>query len=127
VVLRRRGVRTREFRVDDFGAPPYPEVVLIATRRTIERRPELVEAVATALRRGTEEVLREPEPAVRDIARAGGADAGLVRAQLRAVAPAMRPPLRLRRAPLEAWARWDARFGILKRRPDVDRAFALER
>jgi NitT/TauT family transport system substrate-binding protein/putative hydroxymethylpyrimidine transport system substrate-binding protein len=125
VVLKRRGVATREFRVDDYGAPRYPEVVVLTTRRTLERRPALVRGVVAALRRGTEEVLRHPGPAVLDIARAGGADPDLVRAQLQAVAPALRPPLRLSRPALEAWAAWDARFGILKRRPDVDRAFAL--
>src|SRR5215211_3191134 len=125
VVLRRRGVATREFRVDDYGAPRYPEVVLFTTRRTLERRRELVDAVVAAVRRGTEDVLRHPEPAVREIARAGSADPELVRAQLRAVAPALRPPLALRRQALEGWAKWDARFGILKRRPDVERAFAL--
>jgi NitT/TauT family transport system substrate-binding protein/putative hydroxymethylpyrimidine transport system substrate-binding protein len=125
VVLKRRGFATREFRVDDYGAPRYPEVVLLTTRRTLQRRRALVNGVVAALRRGTEDVLRDPAPAVRDIARAGGADPGLVRAQLRAVSPAFRPALTLSRPALEAWARWDARFGILKRRPDVDRAFAL--
>ena len=32
VTLRARGVPTREFRVDDFGAPRYPELVLVTTR-----------------------------------------------------------------------------------------------
>src|SRR5688572_24198601 len=32
VVLRERDLRTREFRVDDFGAPSYPEVVLVVRR-----------------------------------------------------------------------------------------------
>lgn len=125
VVLRRRGVRTREFRVDDYGAPAYPEVVLVTTRRTVERRPGLLDGVVKALSRGTEDALRDRDAAVRDIVRAGGAEPGLVRAQLDAVAPAMRPPLRLRRAALEAWASWDVRVGILERRPDVSRAFRL--
>jgi hypothetical protein len=30
---------------------------------------------------------------------------------------------RLRRDVLDAWADWDVEFGILKERPDVDRAF----
>jgi hypothetical protein len=64
---------------------------------------------------------------VRDIARASGAEPALVRAQLEAVSSAFEPPLRLDRAALEGWARWDARFGILERRPDVDRAFELRR
>jgi putative hydroxymethylpyrimidine transport system substrate-binding protein len=126
VVLRRRGVRTREFRVDDYGAPTYPEVVLFTTRRTLEERRELVEGVIEAVRDGVGEVLRNPGPAIREVARAGGADEQLVRAQLEAVAAAFRPPLRLDRRALEAWAAWDARFGILKRRPDVDRAFDFD-
>ena len=127
VVLRRRRVPIREFRIDDYGAPRYPEVVLIATRKSLERRRRQIDAVVRAVKRGTEDVLRDPEPAVREIARAGSADPALVRAQLKAVAPALSPPLVLRRPALEAWARWDARFGILKRAPDVDRAFDLSR
>jgi hypothetical protein len=48
-----------------------------------------------------------------------------VRAELRAVAPALSPPLRLDRRVLHAWARWDARFGVLARKPDVERTFAF--
>jgi NitT/TauT family transport system substrate-binding protein/putative hydroxymethylpyrimidine transport system substrate-binding protein len=127
VVLKQRGVPVREFRVDDYGAPRYPEVVLFTTRNTLERRRRVVDAVLAALREGTEEVLRNPEPAVREIARAGGSEPDLVRAQLRAVAPALSPPLVLRREALEGWARFDVRFGILRRRPDVDAAFPLAR
>jgi putative hydroxymethylpyrimidine transport system substrate-binding protein len=123
VVLKREGVPIREFRVDDYGAPRYPEVVLFTTRRTLEKRRAVVKAVVESVREGVRDVLRDPEPAVRDIARAGNSDEGLVRAQLRAVSPALRPPLVLRRKALEGWASWDARFGILKRKPDVDRAF----
>jgi putative hydroxymethylpyrimidine transport system substrate-binding protein len=123
VVLKRRGVPIREFRVDDYGAPRYPEVVLFTTRRTLEKRRAVVKAVVESVRDGVRDVLRDPEPAVRDIARAGNSDEGLVRAQLRAVSPALRPPLVLSRKALEGWAGWDARFGILQRKPDVDRAF----
>ncbi|MEA2401391.1 MAG: hypothetical protein QOK00_1794, partial [Thermoleophilaceae bacterium] len=42
-----------------------------------------------------------------------------------AVAPALVPPIRLDRRALEGWASFDARFGILEKRPDVARAFAL--
>lgn len=127
VVLKRRGVPVREFRVDDYGAPRYPEVVLFTTRRFLVRRRRVVDAVIGAVREGVQEVLRDPEPAIRDIARAGGAEPALVRAQLRAVAPALSPPLVLRREALEAWARFDVRFGILSRPPDVTAAFPLAR
>jgi putative hydroxymethylpyrimidine transport system substrate-binding protein len=126
VILRQRGVRTREFRVDDFGAPRYPEVVLFTTRTTLEQRRRMVEGVVRALRDGTESVLADPGPAISEIARAGGADEELVRAQLEAVRPALRPPLRLSRGVLKRWAVFDKRFGILEHRLDVQRAFAFD-
>jgi putative hydroxymethylpyrimidine transport system substrate-binding protein len=125
VVLRQRHVPIREFRVDDYGAPRYPEVVLFTTGRTLRRRREEVKGVVDAIRDGIRSVLSDPEPAVRQVAAAGGSDRKLVRAQLRAVAPAFKPPLVLLRPALEQWARFDARFGVLRRPPDVDRAFAF--
>jgi NitT/TauT family transport system substrate-binding protein/putative hydroxymethylpyrimidine transport system substrate-binding protein len=125
VTLRQRGVRTREFRVDDYGAPPYPEVVVFTTRKTLEQRRPMVDGVVRALADGTRSVLADPDAAVEEISRAGGGDRDLVRAQLKAVSPVLRPPVRLDRAVLERWADWDKRFGILDRRPDVGKAFAF--
>jgi NitT/TauT family transport system substrate-binding protein/putative hydroxymethylpyrimidine transport system substrate-binding protein len=50
----------------------------------------------------------------------------LVRAQLRAVGPIFAGRLALERQVLERWADFDARIGIVDRRPDVDRAFAFD-
>jgi putative hydroxymethylpyrimidine transport system substrate-binding protein len=127
VALRRRGVRTREFRVEDYGAPPYPEVVLVTARRTLERKRALIDGVVAAIGDGVRSVRARPEPAVRQIAEAAGqADLGLIRAQLAALRPVIVPPMRLNRAVLERWADFDARFGIVRRRPDVDRAFVFD-
>lgn len=123
VALRKRGVRTHEFRVDRYGAPRYPELVLVVKRATLRRRGPLIHDLVAALAEGTLAAVRDPGPAVREIARESGADEPLVSAELHAVAPALLPALRLDRRALERWARFDARFGILKRRPDVDRAF----
>ena len=124
VILRERGVRMREFRVDDYGAPPYPEVVLVTTRATLERRRDAIERTLRAIRGGAEATLADPEPVARQIDRAShGGDVDLVRAQLRALRPVVSPPLRLDRAVLERWADFDARIGIVERRPDVARAF----
>jgi putative hydroxymethylpyrimidine transport system substrate-binding protein len=100
VTLRQRGVPTREFRVDDYGAPPYPEVVLLTTRETLNERRGMIQGVVDAIRDGTESVLADPEPVIADVARAGGADEELVRAQLKAVSPILRPPLKLYRSVL---------------------------
>lgn len=125
VALRRRGVHTREFRVDEFGAPRYPELVLAVRRSTLERQRELVRDLVAVLAAGTTAALADRDATVDDVARRSGADRALVAAQLRAVAPALNPPLRLNRARLEQWARFDARFGILERPPDLRRAFAF--
>jgi NitT/TauT family transport system substrate-binding protein/putative hydroxymethylpyrimidine transport system substrate-binding protein len=123
VALRARGVRTHEFRVDDFGAPRYPELVLVATRAGLRtHRAELRRALA-AIADGTRSALRDPAPVVAAVARAAEADTKLVRAELGAIRPALSPPLHLDRRALAGWAAFDVRFGILKRPPDLARAF----
>lgn len=125
VALRERGKPTREFRVEEFGAPPYPELVLAVRRQTLERDPRLVDGVVAALTAGTQAALRDPAAAARRIVEASDADRDLVGAQLEAIRPALVPALRLERPALEGWADFDKRFGILKRRPDVAQAFRL--
>ena len=126
VTLRRRGVPIREFRVDDFGAPRYPEVVLFTSRRTLAEKRDAVVGAVRAIAAGVERALADRPAATAEIARVSGADPELVRAQLDAVAPALRPPLRLDRPVLDRWAEFDERFGILERRPDVGRLFAFD-
>jgi putative hydroxymethylpyrimidine transport system substrate-binding protein len=127
VALRERGKRIREFRVERYGAPPYPEVVLITTRATLDRRRDVLRRFLAAVRDGVRSVLAHPEAAVRQIAReAGDAEVGLVRAQLAAVRSLFDPALALDRGVLERWTRFDARIGILERRIDVNRAFAFD-
>src|SRR5918999_5244364 len=123
VALRERGVATREFRVDDYGAPRYPELVLVTEARTWREERELVEDLLATVADGTGAALRDRDAAVADLVDASGADEQLVRAQLEAVAPALRPPVRLNRRALEDWAVFDTRFGILEAPPDVDSDF----
>jgi NitT/TauT family transport system substrate-binding protein/putative hydroxymethylpyrimidine transport system substrate-binding protein len=123
VALRQRGVRTREFRVDDYGAPRYPELVLATRRATLRSRPEQIEATLDRLRHATVLALRNRGGTIAELVKASGADESLMRAELDAVAPALLPPIRLDRRALEEWASFDARFGILEKRPDVERAF----
>lgn len=119
VALRQRGVHTREFRVDDYGAPRYPELVLAVKRDS----PGNVDQVLAKLAAGTRAALADRKATIDELVKVSGADEPLVRAQLEAVAPALLPPIRLDRSALEGWARFDARFGILEHRPDVNRAF----
>jgi putative hydroxymethylpyrimidine transport system substrate-binding protein len=125
VALRQRGVETHEFRVDDYGAPRYPELVLAVRGATLQHRSDQVRATLDRLRHDTIAALRDRNATIAKLVEVSGADEELVRAQLDAVAPALLPPMRLDRAALEGWARFDARFGILERQPDVDEAFRL--
>lgn len=124
VALRRRGVPVREFRVEEYGAPPYPEVLLVTSRATLERRRADLRRTLEAIGDGREATLADEPAAVRQIAEeAGTPDTGLIADQLRAVRGAFAPDLGLDRAVLEEWASFDARIGIVERRPDVSRAF----
>jgi putative hydroxymethylpyrimidine transport system substrate-binding protein len=125
VALRERGVKTREFRVDDYGAPRYPELVLAVKRKTLEERERLVDDMLAAIAEGTDNALRDREATIDELVRVSGADEPLVRAQLAAVASALQPPVQLNRAALEGWAAFDERFGILREAPDVEEAFWL--
>src|ERR671919_2855180 len=49
VALRQRGVKTKEFRVDDYGAPRYPELVLAVKAATLRERRALVNDALAAL------------------------------------------------------------------------------
>jgi putative hydroxymethylpyrimidine transport system substrate-binding protein len=125
VALRERGVDTREFRVDEFGAPRYPELVLVVTRETLREREQLVDEMLDEIEAGTDVALGDRDATVAGLVRASGADEPLVRAQLAAVAPALTPPVTLDREALEGWAAFDAEFGILREPPDVEQAFRL--
>src|SRR3954447_22710603 len=127
VTLKRQGVATRTFRVDDYGAPRYPELVLVTTRKTLDGDPGLVHAVVSGTTRGYEYASRQPKQALDDLL---AADPSLEQAdqaaELRALesANAFRDPGQFDWAVLGSWARWEARYGIVKRPPEVERTFA---
>jgi NitT/TauT family transport system substrate-binding protein/putative hydroxymethylpyrimidine transport system substrate-binding protein len=124
VALRHRGRAIREFRVDDYGAPPYPEVVLMTARSTLRAHRDRVLGAVRAIAAGVDEVRAHPAVAVRQIAAAAQTDdLGLMRAQLAAVAPLFAPELRMDRRIIERWADFQVRIGLIDRRPQVDRAF----
>jgi putative hydroxymethylpyrimidine transport system substrate-binding protein len=123
VALHAKGVPVREFRVDDYGAPRFPEVVLVTKRATLRREPRAVQAAVRAIAGGMGAVERDPGAAAADIAKASGSPLALVRAQLAAVTPIYGTSLDPK--VLRDWAAWDAQTGLLPRAPDVSRAFAV--
>ncbi len=128
VALRRQGVPTREFRVDDYGAPRYPELVLVTSAETLELDPALVAGAVAATQAGYETLIDEPEASLDELlAAVSGLDPDEQRAQLDALldADAFSPPGALDQRVLEDWAAWDAEQGIVAEPPDVHAAFEL--
>jgi putative hydroxymethylpyrimidine transport system substrate-binding protein len=125
VALRRRGVPIRVFRVDEYGAPRYPELVLAATRSTVEGRSGLVDAMVRATRRGYRRAVHRPGKALAALLAASpGLDRAEQAAQMRALLPDLRPTS-FDPTVLRAWGRWDVNHGLLARPPDVGDAFLL--
>ena len=126
--LQQRHPGFRSFRVDEYGAPSYPELVLCATRETLHDDPTLAHAVVRALVRGYGVTLTDPEGSAADLeSLVPGLDRKLVAAELSAVTPALIPPDgdfgELTLKTLQAWAVWEAKFGIVRRPPDVFQMF----
>ena len=52
VEAERKGIPLRVFKVDEYGAPAYPELILTTTRKEMEAEPAMVEDMVAATRRG---------------------------------------------------------------------------
>ena len=128
VTLQRRRPGFHIFRVDDYGAPPYPELVLCATRSSLTHDPGLARDAVRALVRGYQFTLADPQHGAADLERiVPGLDPSLVSAELTGLLPALRARDgrvgELDLASLNAWARWEMSFGVVTRRPDVATMF----
>ncbi|HEY8466124.1 MAG TPA: ABC transporter substrate-binding protein [Solirubrobacterales bacterium] len=122
VELRRRGVRLRVLGVERFGAPPYPELVLVTRGETAREDPGLVEGVTAALAEAADAVRADPEAGLDALLAASpGLDRAAQRAQLEVVRDALGGSFD--RDALERWARWAAERGIVEDPPDVDATF----
>jgi putative hydroxymethylpyrimidine transport system substrate-binding protein len=127
VALRRQGVALRIFKVDQYGAPPYPELILTTSRETLEEDPALVDAVVEATERGYAFAVENPQQALDDLLAANPAlDRSEQQAQLRGLLPDLQP-LPFDPQVLREWSAWDVQHGLLDAPVNVERAFALNR
>ena len=129
VTLRRKGVPIRVFRVDDYGAPRYPELVLATSGKTLSKRAGLVRRVVGATIRGYSLATRDPARALDDLlAGESSLERGEQAAELRSLerGHAFDRVGRFDRRALAGWARWDVEHGILERRPDVRNGFWMQ-
>ena len=129
VALRRLGVPTREFRVDDYGAPEYPELVLATSATTLADDPDLVDGVVSATERATREVSSDREAGLEDLlAAVPGLDPAEQQAQFAALesAAAFARAGPLAASVLRRWAAWDRSHGILSRPVNLSEAYATD-
>jgi ABC-type nitrate/sulfonate/bicarbonate transport system substrate-binding protein len=121
------------FRVEDYGAPPYPELIVTTTAAELRRHPALARGLVHGLVRGYDAVLADPTAGEHALeSQVSGLSRTAVHQQLAAELAAFRPAAgggvgALDPQVLATWAGWEVRFGIVKRRPDLaamfDRAF----
>ena len=124
VALQRQGVPIRIFKVNSYGAPPYPELVLVASRSTIKQDPGLVRSMVDATTRGYEFVVGNPKRGLDDLlAEVPSLDRAEQQAQLKVLLPDLHPAP-FDPAVLHAWAAWDLMHGLLEKPLDVKAAFA---
>src|SRR5947207_2800032 len=126
VTLRRQGIPIRVFRVDRYGAPRYPELVLCTTGKVIGTKPALVNSVVSATTKGYALAVAHPQEALSALlASVPDLDAADQRAELASLlhANAFSPPGRFDPVALRGWARWDRSHGVVHRTPDVHDAF----
>jgi putative hydroxymethylpyrimidine transport system substrate-binding protein len=117
-----------EFRVDEYGAPSYPELVVCATASEIHDHPQFVRAVVHAIQRGYAVAINDPKASVNDLLKeVPTLNRSALEEQMNVLKGAFMGSeprfgeLDLTR--LRAWASWEARFGIVSEPPDVSAMF----
>jgi ABC-type nitrate/sulfonate/bicarbonate transport system substrate-binding protein len=124
VQLRNLGVATKEFRVDEYGAPRYPELVLVVDGEAVDDRDATATACAVVrgLGAGYEEIAADPASALEALTSSvPDLDPAVQQAQLAELTAgsafsvgATKPPSSLLRfASVESWAIWAEERGIV--------------
>jgi NitT/TauT family transport system substrate-binding protein/putative hydroxymethylpyrimidine transport system substrate-binding protein len=125
VEAERRGIPLRVFKVDEYGAPAYPELVLTTTRKELKEHRSMVEDMVAATTRGYNFTEAEPHEALADLLAANPSlERADAEAQLRVLLPAL-PPVGFREPVLEEWSAWASSHGLLPQPLDVRKTFDL--
>ena len=98
ILAEQEGYPTELLKVDDWGVPPYYELVIAASEATVTDRPDVVERFLRATRRGYEDAIADPAAAI---------------ATLRAASPDLNVPVEEAGLALlaPAWTAGDVSFG----------------
>jgi putative hydroxymethylpyrimidine transport system substrate-binding protein len=127
IALQQQGVPIHVFKVNEFGAPPYPELVLCTSEKLLKSDPELVDSVVSATRRGYRLTEARPKAALNDLLDANPSlERADQEAQLNALLPVMEPKP-FDEQVLEEWAAWDLKHHLLEKPLAVEQAFRQAR
>src|SRR6201996_4083199 len=125
VEAKRQGIPLRVFKVDEYGAPKYPELVLTTTRKELEAEPELVEGMVQATTEGYEFPEENSAKALEDLLAANPSlEKADTEAQLNVLLPALHPDP-FKESVLKEWAAWASTHELLPKPLDVKSAFNL--
>ena len=118
---------TTEFRVDDFGAPTYPELLLVTTPEILNSERESIEAAVAEIDAGYAGVKAEPEHGLDALIDAvPELDREQQQAQLEAVLPAFGENRVLDAEALAAAGTWELEHGIVDEPFDLEEAFDFD-
>jgi putative hydroxymethylpyrimidine transport system substrate-binding protein len=125
VEAKRQGIPLRVFKVDEYGAPKYPELILTTTRKEIQSDPALVRAMVQATTEGYEFTEKNPSKALDDLIAANPSlEKDDTEAQLNVLLPALHPDP-FKESVLKEWSAWATSHGLLPKPLDVQSAFDL--
>jgi putative hydroxymethylpyrimidine transport system substrate-binding protein len=131
VALQTRRPRTSVFRLDAFGAPVYPELLLVSTPQVLDEHGDAIARLTDTLATAYAAVANSPDDedaGTIEALRTGSGDQTIdpetTAEQLRAVKPALLSEdgraVELDRDRMREWAAWEAESGITPTPPDVD-------
>ncbi len=123
VALQEHGTPIHTFKVNEFGAPDYPELILTTTEAVAKEHSDLVTAMVAATRQGYEFTEAHPQQALGDLV---AADPSLERADQQAQLKVLLPDLKPKpfdETVLREWSVWARQHGLLHEQVDVGATF----
>jgi putative hydroxymethylpyrimidine transport system substrate-binding protein len=128
--LEARGAKPVVKRVQTLGVPEYEELVLIAREDFVEQDPELVRSFMSAVARGTDAALENPEEAMQVVEESNEdspeATPETTRAQFDATLPLLSPSARMDSAQTDAFVKWMREQGLIQSEPTASELLSEE-
>jgi putative hydroxymethylpyrimidine transport system substrate-binding protein len=128
ILAEQEGYPTEILKVDDWGVPPYYELVIAASEATVDERPDMVERFLRATRRGYEDAIADQAAAIAALQAASpDLNVPVEEAGISLLAPAWTagdvPFGTQTAARWDAYAAWMAERGLIPANADVPTAW----